>query len=82
MSKFQNVTVPRRTLPTCRLAENRQFTTAEEHTVQLSIGYDSAEPDGPPEVFYSGGFKSGSQLGFQMQNTCILFSLLQQHGLI
>ena len=82
MSKFQNIPVPRHALPTRRLAENRQFTTVEGHTVHLSIGYDPAEPDRPREVFYSGGFKSGSQLDFQMQDACILFSLLLQHGLL
>lgn len=32
------------------------------------------------EVFYSAGFRSGSQLEFVVQDACILLSLLLQHG--
>ncbi|MEM7500230.1 MAG: hypothetical protein AAF371_19885 [Pseudomonadota bacterium] len=44
------------------------------------MGYDPDEPDRPREVFYSGGFRSGSQLEFQVQDACVLISLLLQHG--
>ncbi|WP_299085881.1 hypothetical protein [uncultured Ruegeria sp.] len=81
MSKFHKFPAPRHQLPTRRLAENRQFTTPEGHTVHLSVGYDPDEQDRPREVFYSGGFRSGSQLEFQVQDSCILFSLLLQYGL-
>lgn len=39
------------------------------------------DPNTPKEVFYDAGFKSGSQLEFQVQDFCILFSLLLQHGM-
>jgi hypothetical protein len=82
MPKYKATPDPRHVLPTRRLAENRKVTTPEGHTVHLSIGYDPDEPDRPREVFYSAGFKSGSQLEFQIQDACVMFSLLLQHGLL
>ncbi len=81
MPEYKKTPDPRHALPTRRLAENRKVTTPEGHTVHLSIGYDPDEPDRPREVFYSAGFKSGSQLEFQVQDACVMFSLLLQHGL-
>ena len=49
--------------------------------MHLSVGFDPDEPDRPREVFYSAGFKSGSQLEFQIQDACVMLSLLMQHGL-
>jgi len=72
---------PRHVLPARRLTENRRVTTPDGHTIHLLIGYDPAEPERPREVFYSAGFKSGSQLEFQTQDACVMFSLLLQHGL-
>lgn len=72
---------PRHVLPTRRLTENRRITTPDGHNVHLSIGYDPKDQTRPREVFYSGGFKSGSQLEFQIQDACVMFSLLLQHGL-
>lgn len=46
----------------------------------MTIGYDPAEPDRPREIFYSGGFRSGSDLEYQMQDVCVMLSLLLQHG--
>lgn len=71
---------PRHNLPTRRLAENRRISTPDGHTIHLSIGYDPDDPKRPREVFYSAGFKSGSQLEFQLQDACVMISLLLQHG--
>jgi len=70
----------RHILPTRRLAETREVRTADGRKFFLSVGYDPAEPDRPLEVFYSAGFRSGSALEFQVQDTCVLISLLLQNG--
>lgn len=80
MDDYKQTPDPRHDLPTRRLAETRRIETPEGQTVHLSIGFDPAEPDRPREVFYSAGFKSGSQLEFQVQDACVLVSLLLQHG--
>ena len=72
---------PRHRLPDRRLTETRRVVTPEGHSIHLSIGYDPDMPDRPREVFYSAGFRSGSQLEFQVQDACVLISLLLQHGL-
>ena len=71
----------RRKLPNRRLSETRKVTTDEGHTVFLSVGYDAAAPGQPREVFYDAGFKEGSQLAFQVQDFCVLCSLLLQFGM-
>ncbi|MBE0455367.1 MAG: ribonucleotide reductase [Roseovarius sp.] len=80
MSEFKKTPDPRHPLPTRRLVETRKIKTVEGHTVHLSVGYDPTEQGRPREVFYSAGFKSGSQLEFQIQDACVLLSLLLQHG--
>lgn len=77
---YQDQPTPRHHLPDRRLTETRKVTTAEGHTIHLSVGYDPHEDGRPREVFYSAGFKSGSQLEFQVQDDCVLISLLLQHG--
>ena len=67
-------------LPSRRLSETRKVETADGATVYLTIGYDPATPGHPREVFYSSGFRSGSQLEFQVQDICVLLSLMLQHG--
>ena len=71
----------RKKLPTRRLTETRKVEIETGQTVFLSVGYDPDEPSMPVEVFYSSGFKSGAQLEFQVQDFCILFSLLLQYGM-
>ena len=71
----------RTTLPDRRLTETRKVKTDEGQTVYLSVGYDPTHPNEPKEVFYSSGFKSGSMMEFQVQDFCILFSLLLQCGM-
>lgn len=70
----------RHELPTRRLTSTQKFTTPEGHTIHLSVGYDPYEKKRPREVFYSGGFRSGSQLEFLVQDACVLISILLQHG--
>lgn len=81
MSDYKNTPDPRHVLPTRRLTETRRVQTPDGHTMHLSVGFDPDEPDRPREVFYSAGFKSGSQLEFQIQDACVMLSLLMQHGL-
>ena len=71
---------PRHVLPTRRYSENRRVVLHGTHKVYLTIGYDPADPERPREVFYSGGFRSGSDLEYQMQDVCVMLSLLLQHG--
>lgn len=49
-------------------------------TVHLTIGYDPQDSARPREVFYAAGFRSGSQMEFELQDACVLISLLLQHG--
>lgn len=70
----------RHTLPTRRFSETRRVVLNGSNKVYLTIGYDPAEPDCPREIFYSGGFRSGSDLEYQMQDVCVMLSLLLQHG--
>ena len=46
----------------------------------MTVGYDPSAPDRPIEVFYSEGFRSGSDMEFTVQDACVLISLLLQHG--
>lgn len=80
MTAYRKIPDPRHVMPPRRLTETRDVATPEGHTICLSIGFDPNEPDRPREVFYSSGFRSGSQLEFQVQDACVLVSLLLQHG--
>ena len=71
---------PRHDLPKRRLTETRRIETPDGHTIHLSVGFDPNEDGRPREVFYSAGFKSGSALEFQIQDACVLISILLQHG--
>lgn len=70
----------RRALPDRRLNETRRIDTSDGATLFLTIGYDPQSPVKPKEVFYSNGFKSGSQLEFQAHDICVLLSLMLQSG--
>ena len=80
MTKYRNTPKPRHIMPPRRLTETRKVRTPDGHTIHLSIGYDPNDDGRPREVFYSAGFKSGSQLEFQIQDACVMLSLLLQHG--
>lgn len=81
MTNYKDTPDPRHILPDRRLTETRRIATEDGHTIYLSVGFDPGETARPREVFYSAGFKSGSQLEFQIQDACVLISLLLQHGL-
>ncbi|KIT14756.1 hypothetical protein [Jannaschia aquimarina] len=48
--------------------------------ILVTVGYDPTDPARPIEVFYSEGFRSGSDIKFTVQDACVLISLLLQHG--
>ena len=77
---YKDTPEPRHNLPNRRLTETRKVVTDDGHAIHLSVGYDPTEQNRPREVFYSAGFRSGSQLEFQVQDDCVLISLLLQHG--
>ena len=72
--------LPRHALPTRRISETRRILLRGTHKVYLTIGFDPAEPERPREIFYSGGFRYGSDLEYEMQDVCVMISLLLQHG--
>ena len=77
---YRDTPPPRHQLASRRLAETTKIQTADGQTVYLTIGFDPSDPTRPREVFYSAGFRSGSQLEFQTQDACVMISLLLQHG--
>lgn len=79
--RYRHAEARRHYLPKRRLAETITVHPSDGNPVTLSIGYDPADPNRPREVFYSGGYKSGSQLEFHVSDACVLMSLLLQHGL-
>ena len=81
MPDFKDTPDPRHVLPKRRLSETLEITNFDGRDIHLTVGYDPNDPTRPREVFYSAGFKSGSQIEFQMQDACVMFSLLLQHGL-
>lgn len=70
----------RHAIPNRRISETRKVVTLDGASVYLTIGYDPNEPLRPREVFYSSGLRSGSQLEFQVQDICVLLSLMLQYG--
>lgn len=68
-----------------RLGETRKVTYVRPDgnatKIIVSVGYEAADPTRPVEVFYSEGFRSGSDLEFTVQDACVLISLLLQHGI-
>ncbi|WP_420013263.1 hypothetical protein [Tateyamaria sp.] len=59
---------------------SRRNTGHRRHCRASGFVPDPKEDGRPREVFYSAGFKSGSALKFQIQDACVLISLLLQHG--
>lgn len=76
---------PRRRPADRRLVETRKVTYVRPDgnatKIIVSVGYEAADPTRPVEVFYSEGFRSGSDLEFTVQDACVLISLLLQHGI-
>lgn len=75
---------PRRRPANRRLAETRRviYERPDGNTTKIivTVGYEAETPTRPIEVFYSEGFRSGSDLEFTVQDACVLISLLLQHG--
>ncbi len=76
---------PRHRLPERRLTETRRVAhirpDGSTTRILVSVGYAADDPMRPMEVFYSEGFKSGSDMEFTVQDACVLISLLLQHGI-
>ena len=68
---------PRRRLPERRLSETRRLVWAGQ-TIHVTVGYgpDSLEPR---EVFYAGGYRSGSDMEALVSDLCIALSVMLQH---
>lgn len=66
----------RRPSVTCRAV---WATEASEHVFHVSIGHDP-KTGAPVEVFYADGQKTGTSLRDTVQDSCVLISLLLQHG--
>ena len=67
----------RQRLPNRRYSETRKLFW-KERTIYLSVGYG---PDGlePREVFYSEGYKGGSDMATLVSDLCIALSVMLQH---
>ncbi len=77
---YKDAPTGRHNLPSRRLTETRKVKTGNGQKIFLSVGYDPNDQSRPREVFYSAGFRSGSELEFQVQDLCVMISLLLQHG--
>ncbi|MGR3484275.1 MAG: TSCPD domain-containing protein [Paracoccaceae bacterium] len=69
---------PRRPCETRAIAHRRA--DGSEARIAVTIGYDPVGGTRPVEVFYDGGYRSGSDLEFVVQDLCVIVSLLLQHG--
>ncbi|WP_170566227.1 hypothetical protein [Ruegeria atlantica] len=74
--------VPRRktartVLPPRRPAETRKLSWAGQ-TVYVTVGYD-ADHLRPREIFYNGGYRSGSDMEALVSDLCIALSVMLQH---
>lgn len=72
----------RHALPARRPAVTRKvvLTTATgEHRFFVSVGF-CPQTLRPLEVFYADGQKTGTQMQHSIQDSCVLISLLLQHG--
>ncbi len=78
MSETAMATTGRRQrLPNRRYSETRKLFW-KDRTIYLTVGYG---PDGlePKEVFYSEGYKSGSDMATLVSDLCIALSVMLQH---
>ncbi len=79
MTEEETATAGRRVpLPPRRPSEIRKLAWAG-CTIYVSVGYG---PDGlePREIFYSGGYRSGSDMEALVSDLCIALSVMLQHG--
>ena len=67
---------PRRRLPPRRHSETRRLAWAGQN-VHVTVGYDDSLA--PREIFYSGGYRSGSDMEALVSDLCIALSVMLQH---
>ena len=67
----------RRRLPHRRRSENRRLVWAGQ-TIFLTVGYGSDGTE-PKEIFYSAGYRSGSDMAALVSDLCIALSVMLQH---
>ena len=77
--KHQLIAGPRRRLPARRPSETRRLAWAGQ-TIHVTVGYDTGSLE-PREIFYSGGYRSGSDMEALVSDLCVFLSVwLQQEG--
>ena len=74
--ELQLMAGPRRRLPSRRHSETRRLAWAGQ-TIHVTVGYDDNLE--PKEVFYSGGYRSGSDMEALVSDLCIALSVMLQH---
>ena len=75
--KHQLIAGPRRRLPPRRHSETRRLAWAGQ-TIHVTLGYDTDSLE-PKEIFYSGGYRSGSDMEALVSDLCIALSVMLQH---
>ena len=68
---------PRRRLPPRRHSETRRLAWAGQ-TIHVTVGYDTDSLE-PKEIFYSGGYRCGSDMETLVSDLCIALSVMLQH---
>ena len=74
---MQLIAGPRRRLPARRESETRRLTWGGQ-TVHVTVGHD-ADSLAPKEIFYAGGYRSGSDMEALVSDLCIALSVMLQH---
>ena len=64
-------------LPPRRPSETRRLAWAGR-TVFVTVGYDPSD-GAPKEIFYAGGYRSGSDMEILVSDLCIALSVMLQH---
>ena len=72
----QTIAGPRRRLPPRRHSETRRLAWAGQ-TIHVTVGYDDRLQ--PKEIFYAGGYRSGSDMEALVSDLCIALSVMLQH---
>ena len=67
----------RERLPTRRPSETRRLEWAGRR-IHVTIGYDPVSRE-PREIFYNGGYRSGSDMEALVSDLCIALSVMLQH---
>ena len=75
--EHQLKTGARRRLPARRPSETRRLARAGQ-TIHVTVGYEADSLE-PREIFYSGGYRSGSDMEALVSDLCIALSVMLQH---